>query len=308
MKEYDALVIGGGPAGITAALYLLRAGANIAWVEKLAPGGQVLQTEWIDNYPGFPDGVKGFELADLLAKHLEGFSFDRYMEEIEAIEFKSGKNRVSFGDDGIQAKTIVVCSGAEHRKLGLQREESLTGKGVSYCGLCDGNFFRDQVVACIGGGNTALEDSLYLSGLTKKVYLLHRRDTFRGEKIYQDKVMAQPNIEILFNTVPERLLGEDEVEGLEIKDVKTEEKRILDVDGVFIFVGLTPSTHFIPESLTQDKDGFIETDTEMRTNMPGVFAAGDVRSKRCRQVATAVGDGAVAGHSAHLFIEEMQDE
>ncbi len=308
MKRYDALVIGGGPAGITATLYLLRAGANVAWVEKLAPGGQILQTEWIDNYPGFPEGIKGYELADLMAKHLEGFSFDRYMEEIESIEFEPGNNRVSFGGESVQTKTIIICSGAEHRKLGLYKEEALTGKGVSYCGLCDGNFFRDQVVACVGGGNTALEDSLYLSGLARKVYLIHRRDLFRGEKVYQDKVMAQPNIEILFDTVPERILGEGQVEGLEIKDVKTQEKRVLDVDGIFIFVGITPLTKFVPDSLVYDKDGFIETDTEMRTNISGVFAAGDVRSKRCRQVATAVGDGAAAGHSAHLFLEEMQDE
>jgi thioredoxin reductase (NADPH) len=230
------------------------------------------------------------------------------MEEIESIVFETGKNRVEFGDEVIEVKTIVICSGAEHKRLGLEKEESLTGKGISYCGLCDGNFFRDQIVACIGGGNTALEDALYLSGLAKKVYLIHRRDSFRGEKFYQDKVMAQPNIEILFDTVPERILGEEEVTGLEIMNVKTEEKRVLDVDGVFIFVGITPLTQFVPYSLERGEDGFLQTDTEMRTNMPGVFAAGDVRTKRCRQVATAVGDGAAAGHSAHLFLEELHDE
>lgn len=304
MKEYDAAVIGGGPAGITASLYLLRSGANIAWIEKLTPGGQVLLTERIDNYPGFPGGVKGYELIDLMVKHLEGFSFDRIMDDVLNIEPGENKNTIYLSEQNVQAKAIVICTGAEHKKLGLPGEEFFTGKGVSYCGLCDGQFYREQEVACIGGGNTALEEALYLSKLTKKVYLIHRRDKFRGDKIYQDKVFEQPNIEVLYDTVPLEIIGERQISALRLKNVKTDKQIDLKVDGLFIFVGIKPQVSFVPISIEQDQDGFIITDTEMCTNLPGIFAAGDIRSKRCRQVSTAVGDGAVAGYSAYLFLEK----
>ncbi|MFP4630251.1 MAG: thioredoxin-disulfide reductase [Desulfohalobiaceae bacterium] len=307
MYTYDAAVIGGGPAGITAALYLLRAGATVAWLEKLAPGGQVLLTEWIDNYPGFPQGIKGYELVDEMAKHLDGFSLDKYTDEVSSIQQDSGQNLIQVGDDQVQARSVVVCTGADHKKLGLPGEEQYTGSGVSYCGLCDGQFFRDQVVACIGGGNTALEDALYLSGLASKVYLIHRRSQFRGDKIYEEKVRAEPKIELLLNTVPKQIKGSQQVEQLEVENVQDGEQQALDVDGVFIFVGLVPQVGFLPQDIQKDETGFIITDTEMRTNLPGVFAAGDVRSKRCRQVSTAVGDGAAAGHSAYLYLEETRN-
>jgi thioredoxin reductase (NADPH) len=308
MKEYESIVIGGGPAGITAALYLLRSGASVAWVEKMAPGGQVLLTDRVDNYPGFPDGIRGYELVDLMARHLEGFSYDKLMDEVRAIEPEYGRNRVQVGDDWIVGKTVVICSGAEHRKLGLPGELEFAGRGVSYCGVCDGQFFKNQVVACIGGGDTALEDSLYLSGVVKKVYLLHRRDAFRGSKVYQDKVLAQPNIEVLFDTVPKEIQGDQQVNRLTVENVKSGDVQGLDVQGVFVFVGITPQVAFLPAAIEQDKAGFVITDTEMRTNLEGIFAAGDIRSKRCWQISTAVGDGAAAGHSAHLFLNEMQDE
>ncbi len=304
MQTYDVLVIGGGPAGMTAALYALRAGANLAWVEKFAPGGQVLNTEWIDNYMGYPQGVRGFELVDQMAKHLEGFSYDKYMDEVRSLEPAYGKNVVRMAEATIQATSVVVCSGAEYRMLGVPGEQELSGRGVSYCALCDGQFFRDQDVACVGGGNTALEESLYLAKLARKVYLIHRRDQFRGDKIYQDKVIAEPNIEILYDTVVDRIQGEQGVNGLEVHNVKSGEQKQLDVQGTFIFVGLTPLASFLPEAIERDEAGFILTDTEMRTNQPGVFAAGDIRSKICRQITTAVGDGATAGYGAFLFAEE----
>ncbi len=307
MKNYDAAVIGGGPAGITATLYLLRAGASVAWLEKLAPGGQMLLTDWIDNYPGFPQGVKGYELVDLMAKHLDGFSFDKFTDQVKAIEQESDQSLIQVGEEQVRAKSVVVCSGADHKKLGLPGEEKFTGRGVSYCGLCDGQFFRDQVVACIGGGNTALEDALYLSGLASKVYLIHRRQEFRGDKIYEEKVRSEPKIELVLNTVPKEILGSEQVQQLAVQNVQDGQERTLDVDGVFIFVGLLPQVDFLPQALEKDEAGFILTDTEMRTNLPGIFAAGDVRSKRCRQVSTAVGDGAAAGHSAYLHIEEIRD-
>lgn len=308
MKHYDSVVIGGGPAGITAALYLLRSGASIAWVEKFAPGGQVLNTEWIDNYPGFPQGIKGYELVDLMANHLEGFSFDKLTDEVQSMDLQPGEHTLQVGQEQVQAKTVVICSGAEHRQLGLPGEEEYGGKGVSYCGLCDGQFFRDQVIATVGGGDTALEESLYLAGLARKVYLIHRRDAFRGKKVYSDKVKGQSNIELVLDTVPTRITGEDQVTGVDVKNVKSGEESSLPVDGVFIFVGIKPQVGFVPDSVERDQAGFLVTDTEMRTNVPGVFAAGDNRSKRCRQITTAVGDGATAGHSAHIYLEETPHE
>lgn len=307
MKPFDSVVIGGGPAGITACLYILRAGANVAWVEKMAPGGQVLMTDWIDNYPGFPEGIKGYELVDRMAQHLEGFSFQKYTEEVAGIEPGEKTHRIQVGEDWIEAKTVVLCPGAEHKKLGLPGEDRLAGRGVSYCGLCDGQFFKDQVIACIGGGNTALEDSLYLSGVAQKVYLIHRRDAFRGDKVYQDKVLSQKNIEVMWDTVPQEILGQDQVEGLKLENVKSNTSSELDVDGVFIFVGITPQSGFIPQDVERDANGFIVTDTEMRTSVSGIFAAGDIRSKRCWQISTAVGDGATAGHSAQLYLQELTD-
>jgi len=307
MTSFDSVVIGGGPAGITACLYILRAGTNLAWVEKMAPGGQVLMTDWVDNYPGFPEGIKGYELVDRMAQHLEGFTYQKYTEEVQSIEPGQDAHSILVGEEWIQAKTVVLCPGAEHKKLGLAGEEQLAGKGVSYCGLCDGQFFKDQVIACVGGGNTALEDSLYLSGVAKKVYLIHRRDAFRGDKVYQDKVLAQDNIEILLDTVPQEIMGQDQVEGLKIQNVKSQETSVLDVNGVFIFVGINPQSAFIPSQVDQDDNGFVITDTEMRTSVPGIFAAGDIRSKRCWQISTAVGDGAAAGHSAQLYLQEMSN-
>lgn len=307
MHTYDAAVIGGGPGGITACLYLLRAGATVAWLEKLAPGGQMLLTEWIDNFPGFPQGIKGYELVDQMAKHLDGFSLDKYTDEVQSIQQENGQNLIQVGEDRIQAKSVVVCSGADHKKLGLPGEEEFTGRGVSYCGLCDGQFFRDQVVACIGGGNTALEEAMYLSGLASKVYLIHRRSEFRGDKIYAEKVRSEPKIELVLNTVPQEIKGSDQVQQLLVQDVQDGQEQTLDVDGVFVFVGLVPHVGFLPEQIQRDEAGFIITDTEMRTNLPGIFAAGDVRSKRCRQVSTAVGDGAAAGYSAYLYLEETRN-
>lgn len=306
MTAFDSVVIGGGPAGMTASLYILRAGANLAWVEKMAPGGQVLMTDWIDNYPGFPDGIKGYELVDRMAKHLEGFAFHKFTEEVKSIQ-PGERHQLLVGEEWIEAKTVVLCPGAEHKKLGLPGEDRLAGRGVSYCGLCDGQFFRNQAIACIGGGNTALEDSLYLSGIADKVYLIHRRDAFRGDKVYQDKVRAQKNIEVLLDTVPQEILGQEQVEGLKIQNVKSQESSVLDVNGVFVFVGITPQSAFIPDQVDRDANGFVITDTEMRTNIPGIFAAGDIRSKRCWQISTAVGDGAAAGHSAQLHLQEISD-
>lgn len=306
MTVFDAIVIGGGPAGLTAALYLIRSGCTVALVEKLTPGGQVLSTEEIENYPGFPKGIKGYELADLFAEHVANYPIERFTEAVNTVEHHSDKVRVQVGQEWLEAKTMVLCSGARYRKLGLPNEAKLTGHGVSYCAICDGNFFRGLEVAVVGGGNTALEESLYLSKIVQKVHLIHRRDAFRGAKIYQDRIQAQAEkISILSSSVITAIHGDDKLTGITVKRVDTGAEHLLPVDGLFVFVGIEPNAEFLPQELQRDDHGFIHTDTEMRTNLTGVFAAGDIRSKLCRQVSTAVGDGATAAQAAFVYLEHL---
>lgn len=305
MKKYDAVVIGGGPAGITTALYLCRSGVSVAFVEKLSPGGQVLMTEEVENYPGFPKGIKGYELADTFAAHLEGYQYDKYSDEVLSIEHVPGANKIQIGSEWIVAKSIVICTGAKYKKLGLPNEERLIGRGISYCALCDGNFFRDQVVGVVGGGNSALEESLYLSKLVKRLHLVHRREDFRAHKCYQDKVCIIPDIDVIRSSVVTEIHGEEALTGVTVKNVQTGEERLLELDGLFIFVGYEPIKDYYPEGLDADEAGFIITDTEMATSLPGIFAAGDCRSKHCRQVTTAVGDGATAANSAFQYLEQL---
>lgn len=307
MKTYDAVVIGGGPAGLTAALYLVRAGVKTALVEKLSPGGQVLMTEEIENYPGFPKAVKGYELVDKFVEHLASYELPRHSDEVRSITSKDGGYVIEVGDETLFAKSVILCTGARYKRVGTPGEEMYTGRGVSYCALCDGNFFRGKTVAVIGGGNSALEESLYLARLVDKLYLIHRRDEFRGAKCYQSKCETNPKISILRSTVVDEIKGDPfkGVTAVALTSVKTGEKSDLPVDGVFVFVGFEPVASFVPADLERDKAGFVITDCEMRTNLPGFFAAGDVRSKNCRQVATAVGDGATAATAAYAYLEHL---
>lgn len=291
---------------MTAALYLLRAGVKTLTIEKMAPGGQVLMTEEIENYPGFPQGLKGYELADSFAAHLEDYPHDKIMDEVKEIKVGNPVHEITVGDEVVGAKSIVLATGARYRNLGVPGEQRLVGKGVSYCALCDGNFFRDRVVAVVGGGNSALEEALYLSRLVKKLYLIHRRDDFRGAVCYQNKCFTHEKIEVLRSTVVDEILGADEVEKVAITNVKTGEKSTLDVEGAFIFVGFEPVMGFVPEDVDQNVHGIV-TDVEMGTSVPGIFAAGDIRAKMCRQVATAVGDGATAATSAFSYLEQLGD-
>lgn len=308
MKMYDAVIVGAGPAGITAALYLARAGCSILLFEQLTPGGQVLLTEKLENYPGYPSGIKGYELADQFAAHLEGFSsIVRPRGEVSSISGSAGNFTIKAEAeaDEYHARVVLVCSGARHRKLGLAKEDAFLGHGVSYCAICDGNFYRGQTVAVVGGGNSAMEESLYLSNIADRVHLIHRRDAFRGLKIYQDRLTANDKVEVHLNTVIEALEGEKELTGLSLKNVKTGARESLPVNGIFIYVGFAPQTAYLPEALERDAQGFLVTDTEMRTNVPGIFAAGDIRSKLCRQVITAAGDGATAAQAAFVFMEQL---
>lgn len=320
MKQYDAIVIGSGPAGITAALYLVRSGCSVALVEKLTAGGQVLQTEAIENYPGFPKGIKGWELADAFAAHLEGLPVDRFAEAVTAMKVVSTAplqkgdasiaggviHRVRVGEQWLEGRSVVICSGSSHKKLGLPREDELTGRGISYCAICDGNFFRGQNVVVVGGGNTALEESLYLSKIVHKVHLVHRRDAFRGAKIYQSRLeAASDKVELVLSSVVSAIHGDNALTGVTVRQVQTGEERLIPVEGLFVFVGNKPSVDFVPQEVQQDGQGFLITDTEMRTSVPGIFAAGDIRSKLCRQVSTAVGDGATAAQAAFLYLEQF---
>ena len=306
MSSFDAAVIGSGPAGVTAALYLVRSGCSVILFEKMAAGGQILQTEALENYPGYPKGIKGYELADLFAAHLEGLPVTHSRDAVESVSGEAGNFVVQAGGKEHSCRTVIVCSGAHHRELGLADEKRLQGRGGSYCALCDGNFFRNAPVAVVGGGNAALEESLYLAKLASKVYLIHRRDEFRGAKIYQDKLESMPDkVELVRSSVVTALHGENALTSLSVRDLKTDEIRQISVEGLFIYVGFEPATAYLPAALERDAQGFIVTDTEMRTSIPGIFAAGDVRSKLCRQVITAAGDGATAAQAAFVFLEQL---
>jgi len=303
MKSYDAVVIGGGPAGMAAALYLARAGVNFFVVEKLTNGGQMLLTDELENYPGFPDGIKGYELADRMAEHVKKYAFEHCYDEVQQILAGDDFHEIVIDGEHIRTRVIIIASGASFRKLKVPNEEKLLGRGVSYCALCDGNFFRGKEVAVIGGGNSALEESIYLAKLVKKLYLVHRRDQFRADKVYIDKCLENPVIETVMNSVVSRIVGDDEVVGVELRSRLTGDYNVLDIDGIFIFIGYNAVCSFFPAELELDQYGFIKTTCEMESSIPGIFAAGDIRSKKCRQIVTAVGDGATAATAAYAYLE-----
>lgn len=308
MTVYDAAVVGEGPAGATAALYLARSGCSTLLIEHMTSGGQLLATESLENYPGFPHGVKGYELADLMSEQLNGLAIDKVRAEITSVSGKAGEFALQAEADAqpYKARTVLACCGAKHRHLGLPREDELVGRGVSYCAICDGGFYRGKDVAVVGGGNAAMEESLYLARIVNKVHLIHRRDSFRGARIYLDKLEAMPDkVEIHRDAIVTQLLGEKDLTGLELENLKTGLKSQLDVSGLFIYVGFEPQSGFLPAEIEKDSQGFLITDTEMRTSIPGIFAAGDIRSKLCRQVVTAAGDGATAAQAAFVFLEQL---
>lgn len=303
MTMYDAIVVGSGPAGMTAALYLLRGGRTLLMVEKLAPGGQLLKTAHIENYPGFTKPVGGYELADAMTEQLMQYAHERVMDEIAEIRPDGDGFRARIGEEWRQARTVIVCSGAKYKHLGVPGEERLIGRGISFCALCDGNFFRGQTVGVVGGGDAALEESLYLANIVGKIHLIHRRSTFRGSRVFQERVRATPNITLELDSVVDSIQGEDDLTGVTLKNITTGETRALPLQGLFVFIGFDPEAAFVPKEVERDGAGFLVTDDEMRTSLPGLYAAGDIRAKACRQVATAVGDGAAAAQSAITYLE-----
>jgi thioredoxin reductase (NADPH) len=301
----DLVIIGAGPAGLTAGLYAARARLKTVLLERVAPGGQALTTDRVDNYPGFPDGISGFELVDRMRRQTEKFGLVIQSQEVVGLELGAEKHAVLYSEARLECRALILACGANPRRLGIEGEDLMTGKGISYCATCDGPFYRDQEVAVIGGGDTAIEEALFLTRFASKVYLIHRRDELRAIKLLRDQAMEAEKITFLWDTLPTKVVGKTEVEGLDLRNVKTGEERYLPVQGVFIFVGYLPNSGLIEGLLEQDDQGFVVTDTEMETSMPGVFAAGDIRSKRLRQVSTAVGDGATAAYAAERYIESI---
>ena len=300
---YDLAILGGGPAGITAAIYASRARLNTIWIDKnFAPGGQITATYEVDNYPGMP-GISGMDLGEAFGEHARKLGLEPKREKILSLENISGDIKtIHTKKNEYQARTIILAFGAEHRKLDIPGEDDLGGLGVSYCATCDGAFYKDRTVVVVGGGNAAAEDAVFLSGLCKKVYLVHRRDELRADKAIQEKVFDCENIEMVWESIPLEILGQDEVTGIKIQNIKTGEERELDTDGVFIAVGIVPNTTLLEAQLELDENGYICAGEEGITSAAGVFAAGDIRTKTLRQVVTAVSDGANAVASAQKYL------
>jgi thioredoxin reductase (NADPH) len=304
---HDIIIIGGGPAGLTAGLYNARSRMDVVLLEKLAPGGQVLNTDWVENYPGFPDGVSGFELMDRMKGQAEKFGLDIRSEEVLGLEFQGDRKRVATSKGTLEARALILACGASWKRLGIEGESEFMGRGISFCATCDGPFYRDQDVAVIGGGDTAVEEALFLTRFARNIFHVHRRDELRAVKILQERALAEKKIQFVWNTVPERILGKDGVEGIELRNVKTGEITRKAVHGVFIFIGTIPNTGLVSGLLELDEAGFVITDDRMETSAPGVFAAGDMRSKGFRQIATAVGEGACAAHGAEKYLESLKE-
>ncbi len=302
-QKYDLIIVGSGPAGLAAAIYAERARLETLVIEKgMVSGGQVLTTYEVDNYPGLP-GVGGYDLGTKFREHADNLGAQFAEDEVLRIEGEGEQKRVVCAHETYEARAVILATGASHRKLGVPGEEELGGMGVSYCATCDGAFFRKKVTAVVGGGDVALEDAVFLSRMCQKVYLIHRRNELRGAKSLQEQVFAQENIEILWDTVVEEIQGAEKVEALKIKNVKTQEEGRLEVNGVFIAVGITPASDSF-EGLVEMDHGYIKAGEDCRTSCPGIFAAGDVRTKPLRQIVTAAADGANAVTSVERYLLE----
>ena len=303
-KTFDTIIIGGGPGGLTAGLYAARARMDTLLLEKAAHGGQMLTTFHIENYPGFPDGIGGFELSDLMRKQAENFGLQIRTSEVRGVARKDDLFVLDTDGGQILTRTVIVATGASPNKLDVPGEEKLTGRGVSYCATCDGALYRERTVAVVGGGDSAVEEALFLTRFASRVHIIHRRDALRAIPISAERALAHDRITMEWNTVVREVGGEEEVTELVLEDVKSNETRTLKVDGVFIYVGITPQTAVLGDLADRNGEGYIVTDPTMATSVPGLFAVGDVRSTSIRQVATAVGDGATAAIYAYRYVEE----
>ena len=299
---YDMIVVGGGPGGYTAALYAARAGLDTVVLEKLSAGGQMALTEQIDNYPGFEDGIDGFSLGEKMKRGTERFGVETKLTEVLSLDLSGTVKKAEASEGSLFARTIVLATGAGPRELGIEGEQELIGKGVNYCAACDGMFYKNKTVVIAGGGNTAAADALILSRICKKVIVVHRRDTLRATKIYHEPLMKAENVEFRWDSEIIELLHDEKVIGIRLRNVKTGEETTLACDGVFVSIGRKPSSELVKDQVKVDPAGYIIADESTRTNIPGVFAVGDVRTKALRQVVTAVADGATAVHYAEEYL------
>ena len=299
---YDMIVVGGGPGGYAAALYAARAGLDTVILEKLSAGGQMALTEQIDNYPGFEDGIDGFSLGEKMKRGTERFGVETKLAEVLSLDLSGTVKKAETSEGPLLARTIVLATGAGPRELGIEGEQELIGKGVNYCAACDGMFYKNKTVVIAGGGNTAAADALILSRICKKVIVVHRRDTLRATKIYHEPLMKAENVEFRWDSEIIELLHDEKVIGIRLRNVKTGEETTLACDGVFVSIGRKPSSELVKDQVEVDPAGYIIADESTRTNIPGVFAVGDVRTKALRQVVTAVADGATAVHYAEEYL------
>ncbi|MFO7152571.1 MAG: thioredoxin-disulfide reductase [Bacillota bacterium] len=301
---YDLAIIGAGPAGLSAAIYGARARLSTVVIEKMYPGGQAAITDVIENYPGFTEGISGSELAEAMKKQAEKFGAEFLNGEVQKIERQGEKFVLHLKKETVEAKAVILAMGALARKLGVKGEKEFTGRGVSYCATCDGAFYMDRKVMVVGGGDTAIEDALFLTHFASRVIVVHRRNELRATKILQERAFNNEKIEFIWDSVVEEIKGADAVQEVVVKNVKTGEIKSVPVDGVFIAIGWDPNTAVVRDLVKLNEKGYIITDENMGTGVPGLFAAGDVREKSLRQVVTAVADGAIAAVSAEKYLEE----
>jgi len=302
---YDIIIIGGGPAGLTAGIYATRALMKTLLLEKIAPGGLVITTEKVENYPGFADGVNGYDLMEQMIKQAEKFGLETISEAVISISQNDKIFYVKTAAQEYQALSVIVASGTIYRNLGVEGEQAFTGRGISYCATCDAPLFRNKEVVVVGGGDAAIEEALFLTKFVNKIYLIHRRDKLRASAILQERAKQNPKIEFIWNSVISRVRGKSKIESVTIRNVLDTNERELNIDGIFVFIGFEPNTAFLEDLVELDKEGYVVTDSGMRTSREGVFSAGDVRSNTLRQIITACGDGARAAISAQHFVENL---
>ena len=304
-KAYDVVIIGGGPAGLTAGLYATRAGLKTLLIEKGVIGGQIANAELVENYPGFPDGISGFELGQLMHQQAMRYGLETIGAEVVALEPGDKTRLVRTSDGEYVARAVIIAGGSELSKLGIPREERLTGKGVSYCATCDGPLFKDKTVAVVGGGDAAITEALVLAKLCSKIFVIHRRNQLRASRILQERAFAEPRIEFIWDTVVDEIIGDERLEALKTRNVKTGEVSTLNVSAVFIYIGFSPNTGYLKGLVPLDSAGLVITNERMETTTPGIFACGDIRHNSAKQAITAAGDGATAAMATERFVREQ---
>ena len=301
-RVHDMIIIGGGPGGYAAALYAARAGLDTIVLEKLSAGGQMALTSQIDNYPGFDDGIDGFTLGEKMQAGAERFGAKTEIAEVFSVDLSASPKMVETSEGTFYGRTVVIAAGANPRALNIPKEQELIGRGVNYCASCDGMFYKGKTVAVVGGGNSAAADAMVLSRICKKVHLIHRRDTLRATKVYHDPLRKAENVEFHWNSTVSELLSEDKLTGIKLQNVQTGEESVLECDGIFISIGRKPATDLVKDQLALDSAGYIIADESTKTSLPGVYAIGDIRTKKVRQIVTAVADGAAAAHEAEEYL------